>query len=198
MQSGQLSSTLDTASLAEGKQFSNFVTISLSTIGFPTVLKTQDSDKSFKRDTNIQKPETMAAKYESDAFATPAVLDDFDAMSQSSGVSAATTIFDGATDPRLDILREAQKIVVLACKKFMKAHAKAMEDLEDFGEASLADGFRLEGVQKAWRFVEEVRRGFAGYALDDCQARVNVAALIKRYENEFKKRPYKPVHLASS
>ena len=153
MQSGVLHSTLNKASLAEEKQFSNFVTTvdSISTIGFPTTTS-KDSNNSHKRDTNIQKPEKMATSaynLDSNAFATP--LDNEDAMSQSSGVSVATSIFDGATDPRLEILREAQKIVVTACKKFLKAHARAMEDLDNFGEASLADAYRLEGVQKAWR-----------------------------------------------
>ena len=83
MQSGVFHSTLNKASLAEEKQFSNFVTTvdSISTIGFPTKTS-KDSNNLWKRDTDNQKPEKMATaqNYDSNAFAT--ALDNEDAMSQ--------------------------------------------------------------------------------------------------------------------
>ena len=120
MHFGYLSSTLEQASLASEKQFSNFATTieSYSTIGFPSVQTTnKDSNDSTKRDTKEKQPETMAAKYNLTAFATPGRDVDEDAMSQLSGVSIASTIFSGATDDRITILREAQKIVLTAVKE---------------------------------------------------------------------------------
>ena len=193
MTSGVFSSTLDKASKARDKQFNNFATISISTIGFPSVLTTtsRDSDDFRKRDKNNRQPENMATgvNYEMTPYATPLRPGDEDAMSQSSGMSMASTIFDGANDVRADTLRDAQDIVSGSCRKFIKKHDEAIANDDDVGATSHADGYRLECVNNAWRFVEEVRRGFCGYGAQDVQARENVAAFIKRWGVRIEKRP---------
>ena len=184
---------MDKASKARDKQFNNFATISISTIGFPSVLTTtsKDSDDSRKRDKNNRQPENMATgvNYEMTPYATPLRPGDEDAMSQSSGMSMASTIFDGANDVRADTLRDAQDIVSGSCRKFIKKYDEAIANDDDVGATSHADGYRLECVNNAWRFVEEVRRGFCGYGAQDVQARENVAAFIKRWGVRIEKRP---------
>ena len=165
----RLHSTLKSASLAKDKQFNNFVTRtndSLSTIGFHSIQDLKDSNNSKQRDTK-QQPEIMAANYDLTAYATPGrhVEDDVVSMaseaSAASVASVASTIFDGVKDERIEVLRQAAKIVSSACKRFVKQYDKAIaasddDDDDDVYEVSLADDYRLEAVKKAWLFVDEI------------------------------------------
>ena len=71
-------------------------------------------------------------------YPTPA-NDDDDNASMGTAASAASTIFDGLEDERLDNIREARKYVNNACKAFIRSHDRAKADEDDLDLAAEAD-----------------------------------------------------------
>ena len=158
---------------------------SLSTIGFPSIQDSKDSNNSRPKET--EKPETMA--FNPNAFQSLPGAADEDAMSEMSSASVASTIFDGATDQRLTTVRELQQEISKCVRRFMHKHDEALKDDDDIDGVQMADDFRLECVNKAWKFIEEAMKEFCTHSDFDVQARSRIAFFIDGHQKKFATRP---------